>query len=351
MYYLCENYNFKYYTLMKKTLLLLATMFAGLSSWAIEQDSDGYYLIASVEDWNAFSAIVATTNDANARMTADVDLGDSQAKIGHPNEKPSYYFKGIFDGQGHTLTIHYVADTSNGTNMSSPFPNISEATIKNIHFDGTIENATACQPAVIADVRYGTSTVENIWSSITLNSTKGDWVEASGLVGCVDGYKGGHLIMRDCMVSGTLTAGGSYNGCFVGYINSGGSATIDNCLSIATFNYLKTSDFRGTYNNCYVLQFPTFIPTEMSITDEQLADGTIAAALQGDRAEEVWIQDETAGTPMLKVFVPKETPTGINDLTQTVKAKTGQRYNMMGQPVGKDYKGLVIEDGVKMIVR
>lgn len=293
---------------MKKSFLLLATLFAGLSSWAIEKDSDGYYLIGSVDDWNAFAAIVAEINDANARMIADVDLGESQAKIGHPNENPAYFFKGVFDGQGHTLTVHYVTDASNKTNMSSPFPNISEATIKNIHFDGTIENATACQPAVIADVRYGTSTVENIWSSVTLNSTKRDWVEASGLVGCVDGYKNGHLIMKDCMVSGTITASGGYNGCFVGYVNNGGSATVENCLSIATFNYSSTSGFMGQNNNCYVKQFPSSIPEKMRMNDEQLADGTITAALQGDRTEEVWVQDETAGTPMLKVFVKGVVP-------------------------------------------
>ena len=31
--------------------------------------------------------------------------------------------------------------------------------------------------------------------------------------------------------------------------------------------------------------------------------------------------------------------------------KTGRRYNLMGQPVGNDYKGIVIEDGRKLIVK
>ena len=42
--------------------------------------------------------------------------------------------------------------------------------------------------------------------------------------------------------------------------------------------------------------------------------------------------------------------TGITDIN-AAKPKTGQRYNLMGQPVGKDYKGIVIEDGKKLIVR
>ena len=31
--------------------------------------------------------------------------------------------------------------------------------------------------------------------------------------------------------------------------------------------------------------------------------------------------------------------------------KCGQRYNVMGQPVGRDYKGIVIENGKKIIER
>lgn len=44
------------------------------------------------------------------------------------------------------------------------------------------------------------------------------------------------------------------------------------------------------------------------------------------------------------------TVTGIVDL-DAAQPKSGQRYNLMGQPVGKDYKGIVIEDGKKIIVR
>jgi hypothetical protein len=40
--------------------------------------------------------------------------------------------------------------------------------------------------------------------------------------------------------------------------------------------------------------------------------------------------------------------TAIEDVTID-KPKRGIRYNLMGQPVGKDYHGVVIEDGVKFI--
>lgn len=47
----------------------------------------------------------------------------------------------------------------------------------------------------------------------------------------------------------------------------------------------------------------------------------------------------------------KETTiTGVEDINMA-KTKTGKRYNLMGQPVGKDYKGVVIEDGRKILVK
>ena len=44
------------------------------------------------------------------------------------------------------------------------------------------------------------------------------------------------------------------------------------------------------------------------------------------------------------------TVTGVEDIN-AAQPKSGQRYNMMGQPVGNDYKGIVIQDGRKVIVR
>ena len=42
--------------------------------------------------------------------------------------------------------------------------------------------------------------------------------------------------------------------------------------------------------------------------------------------------------------------TGLVDL-DAARLKSGQRYNMMGQPVGDDYKGIVIEDGKKRVIK
>lgn len=268
----------------------------------LRQDAEGYYLLNCKFAWVDFAELVETTPTANARMTADIDLGDEQARLGDADhsDSPTYYYQGTFDGQGHTLTVHYTNVAQN-----APFAVISAATIKNLHVDGTIENSTGSQPAVIARTVYGTSTVENIWSSVTTTDTHSSWDEAAAIVGCVDGYKSGSLVMSDCLFTGTITSTGSYNGCFYGYVNSGGSASISNCLSLGTFNYSdggSASGYGGTLNNCYIRQFPRTIPDEMQCTDDQLADGTITAALQNGRAETIWVQDPLTGQPMLKQF-------------------------------------------------
>ena len=128
--------------------------------------------------------------------------------------------------------------------------------------------------------------------SFSTTDTRTGWDEAAAFVGCVDGYKSGHIVMRDCLFTGTVNSSGDYNGCFVGYINSWGSATVSSCLSLGTFNYTGGSyDIaRGTYTNCFVKQWPSTIPANMQATDEKLASGEIAYKLQAGRGKMFWGQ-------------------------------------------------------------
>ena len=278
------------------SLLVFLSYTAG--AWAIEQDSDGYYLIGSVQDWQDFAALVnGGTTDINARMIADIDLGDDQTMIGDTRESTSSpCFSGIFDGQGYTLTVAYTGIGS--SSVGAPFAKINGATIKNLHVKGSLSSAGFHPTSIVSD-SWGTSRLEKVWGEVDITGTRTGWVEASGLVGCM---KAGNLTIEDCLFTGTVNGTGSYNGCFIGYIDRG-SATITNSLSTGTFTYSGGDNgFRGTHTNCYVKQFPATIPTTMQLTDEELEDGTITAKLQADRSEEVWAQDPLTNQPMLKIF-------------------------------------------------
>ena len=60
--------------------------------------------------------------------------------------------------------------------------------------------------------------------------------------------------------------------------------------------------------------------------------------------------DSEATTVVYTKVELESTITGVEDIVVPT-AKTGARYNLMGQPVGKDYKGIVIEDGRKIIIK
>lgn len=55
---------------------------------------------------------------------------------------------------------------------------------------------------------------------------------------------------------------------------------------------------------------------------------------------------------ILTISIPGyiDSHTGIEQVNPAT-TKSGQRYNLMGQPVGKDYKGIVIEDGKKILIK
>lgn len=323
---------------------------ASLSAWAIEQEGDGYYLIGSATDWDEFATIVAQTPAVNAKMTADVNLGDDQTMIG----TSSVPYQGVFDGLGHKLTINYDVTED----YVAPFRFISGATIQNLYVDGNISTTKGYAGGVVGNVPAGINYIKQCLSTVAIISTQGgrEWI--GGFVGQCIG-SGTILNIDDCMCQANITAGWAAN--FIGIMRDNGHTNVTNCLSTATctnatqFNSIYHYIYGdGTTRNTYVVNCSGTSTDHgtagTKVTDEQLADGTIATALQAGRDEEVWVQDETTGAPMLKIFLQDDNPSGIEDVN-TATAKSGQRYNIMGQPVAGDYKGIVIEDGKKRVIK
>ena len=282
----------------------------------LTQAVDGYYELSTAEHWRLFSYIALGKNGwANARMTADINLGDDQSRIGTPANANSGWYRGIFDGQGHTLTVAYVETGEN--NLCAPFNKINGATIRNLKVTGTI-NLTfyGYHPAGIVSASWGTSTLENLWSDITISGIGADWREAGAIVGC---HKNGALTLNDCLFTGHIGGSGGWNGCFIGYCDQV-AATQNNCLSTGTFTYEGTSsNFRGTHVNCYVKSFPKSLVDGITLaTDENLADGTVAAALQAGRSEAVWVQDPVLNTPMLVAFASPLPPVEVTASPATI---------------------------------
>ena len=272
----------------KRILITLLTL-VGISTgaWAIEQDTDGYYLIGTVQDWKDFAALVQSIPAINARMTADVDLGDDQTVIGSPRNGGNLWYQGTFDGEGHTLTIAY--NNTSGELFTTPFSLIQGATIKNLHLDGTV-NTVYAYGGSVASIGRGSNTLKNIWNSVTSVCTMDGWVQMGALFGVLD--SGASMDVSDCLFTGSMNHNGAYSGYFTGCYGPG--PKVSNCLVLGEFT--GGYGFNGSFTNCYLKHASTegvTIPT-----DEQLADGTIATAL-GD----AWVQDPVTNQPILKLFV------------------------------------------------
>ena len=261
----------------------------------IQQDGEGNYLLGCLSDWQVFAEIVnsGTNAAANAKMTADIDLGDDQTHIGSVTEGATPYYAGIFDGQGHTLTVNYVGGSDQ---IVAPFTQISSATIKNLHVAGSIQSSYA-YIGVVGMAGSG-SVISKVWMSATMNTTQDGWVQSAAIAGYCNGS------IQDCLFTGTYTSnGGGYMGGFHGYTNA--SPTITNCLSTGTFSQGNWQG-NGVHTNCYFKQYPTSLTSGCSWTsDETLSNGTITTALQNNRAETVWVQDPLTNQPMLALFAGK----------------------------------------------
>ena len=127
------------------------------------------YEIASKADWQAFCALVEDGQTAvDAKMTADVDLGEDIAKVGTAN-KP---YAGTFDGQGHTLKFNWNAGKDD---RIAPFRCVKDATIKNLRTQGKITTKGDCLSGMVCTA-FGTTTISGCISDVDI--TGGErWLE------------------------------------------------------------------------------------------------------------------------------------------------------------------------------
>ena len=263
----------------------------------LPQDAEGYYLLDGKMAWLVFAALVnGGTYDANAKMTADIDLGDDQTHIGDNNDL-SYAYRGVFDGQGHKLNVNYYSSSSStaieGGYFIAPFRNINGATIKNLAVTGNITGYMHCAGVVGYAVSSSSSTnlINNVTVSanITILNTHG-----GGFIGH-NAYA--TTTIQDCLFNGTINgkSGGSTVGVFFGWSENSATMSLINCLENGSYTNCSTftpTSCHGyavpTVTNCYYAVTGSYPGTHATSTT--LADGTTAYKLQNDRGELVWGQ-------------------------------------------------------------
>lgn len=218
-------------------MTLLLVMFATIGARADEGTLSGSgtdddpYLIGSDADWETF---VSYINDKggdyrykNYKLTADIHVTSMVGKNDDTNA-----FKGIFDGNGHTMTLNLTTDGS--SNFFAPFRYVGGSTFKRLHIAGKITSNSYYVASLVGHHRWSTLNIYNCWSSVDIVCTKKtDNSFNAGFVGYSYDSK---ININNCRFDGSLQGAetGGLSG-FVGQrMSNSSSMNISNCLFAPT---------------------------------------------------------------------------------------------------------------------
>ncbi len=209
---------------------LSATITYPLNENNITQSGDTY-TIKTAEGWNYFCQRLEVDGDLNGfsgktvMLAGNITVTTMAGSTGHP-------FKGMFDGNGHTLTFNYTADMPN----CAPFHITNGATIRNLHATGLIEGGIWHNMGGLVGSASGNLTIENCRVSTQISSTINGEAGHGGIVGYVQ-YTN-YLV--DCNITGCVFDGLIYNsntwnqtyGCggFIGAMSQYAYVDLTDCL-------------------------------------------------------------------------------------------------------------------------
>ena len=206
------------------TLLFLSIVFT-TGAWALEQDGEGCYLLGTVQDWKDFAALVQTTPTANAKMTADINLGDDQTMVG-TEEHP---YQGTFDGQGYTITYDLVSTDE----CCGLFAHLN-GTVRNLYVDGTMQVNHDYAGSIAGKVNFP-ALIEQCHSKVKITANGGDYI--GGLVGLSTGcYTPPYVRIQNCIYSGHINGFSLHRSGILGWADMGSNCSrtqITNCLVTA----------------------------------------------------------------------------------------------------------------------
>ena len=254
------------------------------------RDQYGTILIKDANEWKVFCKLVnekGMTN-LNARLEADVNLGSEINMVGNVSSKD---YSGTFDGQNHTLTLNWNANT----NDIAPFRRVKNATIKNLRTEGTIKSSSYFLGGLIDEATGGSNTVANCVSAVNITSSyASDRCGAGGLISYI--YTNTQVTITDCLVKGAINGTGAGRKGIGGFVyTNNGTCKLTNCLYAGTNNgsneYSYTFARNADITNCYYLNAcGSEYKQGTKVTAEQLRNGEVAWMLQKGRSDMVWGQ-------------------------------------------------------------
>lgn len=246
-------------------------------------DADGFYNIGTANDLNWFAAMVEQVNQgAKAKLTADIDYtAYKQGFIGGSQGTP---FRGVFDGQEHTVTIDIVNAGSGRTGL---FAYINAATIKNLVVEGSASSAGNNCVGGLGGRSDGNGTlIENVVvkTAVSYTGSNGD-ATCAGFFANMEN----NATLQNCAFYGSIDTGtADGNGGLVGWAGGGASIKFINCI-VAPTAYTQngnSADFarnNPTTTNCF----------KVAGDDTRLASGEMTFVMNEAIGSNVWFQNLT----------------------------------------------------------
>ena len=173
------------------------------------------YTISNADEWNLFADAVYGGNAYNGKVVKLMEDISVTTMVGTDD---AHSFQGTFDGNGKTLTFNKGTDESPfGEQYCAPFRHVKNATIKNLHADGTLYTS-AQKAAGIVGESHGALTLTDCRSSVSIHSNKSGDGTHGGLVSTLSGANNTVTIDR-CVFDGSFatTAGTTNCGGFIGW--------------------------------------------------------------------------------------------------------------------------------------
>ena len=202
----------------------------------VDGTEDDPYTIDSEADWNDFvekvnSGTVNGYKEKFVKLTRDITVTTMAGTDGN------HTFRGTFDGDGHTLTISFDSEEQ----YAAPFRYTYGATIKNLKTVGTINTSNTHAGGVVGRNGTAITTLENVSSSVTINSTVSDKAYHGGLMGYAI-----NASFTNCSFTGKLLGADSHHvGGLLGQKSDteSSNAAFTNCLFAPT--EVTVSGFRS----------------------------------------------------------------------------------------------------------
>ena len=222
---------------------------------------DSPYLLEDAADWATFANYdnreTYWASGVYVKMAADVGTAEQPVTtmVGHNY----YYYQGVFDGNGHTLTV--AMTSTNISTGAAPFLYVQNASISRLTTVGTITAGGANHKylsGIVAQCKG--ATIKSCVSAVDLHWPSGASPDTRS-AGIVAYTSVGNLVIRNCAFTGSFSVEGTDSPTMtnmagiLSYYYSG-EVVISNCLNAGTFpteNLCKIARIgnNGTITNCY----------------------------------------------------------------------------------------------------